>query len=108
MQMQLSLEKTADECFNLRHDSSLPFRCKLRPMAAVEEIDKQAGDKPGEEGRPCHDFKAHHEHDAEDDAEYRKQRPQRGAESAAAFRFAIAQDKHCDRDQHKREERTDV
>src|ERR1039457_5286422 len=108
MQMQLSLGKTADECFNLRHDSSLPFRRKLRPMAAVEEIDKQAGDKPGEEGGPCHDFKAHHENDAEDDAENRKQRPQRGAEAAAAFRLAIAQDEHSDGDQYEGEQRADV
>src|SRR5664280_997067 len=77
-------------------------------MAAVEEIDKQASDEPGEEGRPCHDFKAHHEHDAEDDAEYRKQRPQRGAESAAAFRFAIAQAEDSDGDQYESEQSADV
>ena len=57
---------------------------------------------------PGQHFQAHHQHDAENDAEDREHRAQRSAEAAPAFRLAIAQDEHRDRDQHKGEQCADI
>jgi hypothetical protein len=64
------------------------LRGELRPVAAVEEVDEQAGDEPGEEGHPGHDFQAHHQHDAEDDAEHRERAgpAERGSRDGAPAR----------------------
>src|ERR1035437_5760749 len=86
----------------------LPQPGELRPVAAVEEVDDQADDQPGEEANPCDDFKPHHEHDAKDDAQDREERAERSTEAAVALWLAITEDEHTDGNQDEGEEGADV
>ena len=92
----------------MSHPPPLPQPRELGAVAAIEEVDDQAGEEPCEEGHPGHDFEAHHQDDAEEDAEDGEERAQRGAEAAMALRLAIAQDEHGDGDENKGEEGADV
>src|SRR5215469_18127788 len=63
---------------------------KFAAMPAVEEVNHQPDGKPDEERDPGEDLKAHHQQDAEDNAQQREQRPKRRTEAAMPIRFAVA------------------
>jgi len=77
-------------------------------VTAVEEVDDEAGEEPGEECHPGQYFEPHHEDDTEDDAENREERAKGGSEAAMSLRFAIAQDEHGNGDEDEGEEGADV
>ena len=77
-------------------------------LAAVEEVDAQADDQPAEKAQPGDDRQAGHEQHAKEDAQNGYGNAARGAEATTPVRFAIAQDQHADRYQHKGKEGTDI
>src|ERR1700733_7816276 len=83
-------------------------RRELGAVAAIEEVDQQADEEPDEERGPCQDFEAHHEYDAEDDAEHGEDRTERGAKGAMAVGLAVAQDEHGDGDEYEGKQGADV
>ena len=90
------------------HTAAAPRHHELRTVAAVEEVDQEPGEEPGEEGHPGHDFETHHQYDAENNAEHGKDGTEGGAEGAVALRLAIAQDEDGDGDEDEGEEGADV
>src|SRR5580658_10391954 len=86
----------------------LSLERKLRPVAAIEEVDHQPDGQPDDEAPPSEDVQASHEQEAEDHAEYRNDRAEGNAESTFALRFAITQHHHADGNQDEGKQRTDV
>ena len=82
--------------FNLLH-----FFRKFAVMAAVERIDHQSNNQPGEEAQPGQNGQSGHQQNAKQHTQHRRGDATRSAESAMATGIAIAQDDHADRYQHK-------
>ena len=86
LQLVRGSRKPTHDAMRLRHGwgtqilqvQELALRGEFGAVAAVEEVDQQADDQPDEEGLPRQHFESHHQHDAEDDAEYREDRARAG------------------------------
>src|SRR5579863_9867148 len=81
---------------------------KLRPVAAVENVDDEADDEPDDKAEPGEDVQAGHEQEAEDHAERWNDRSERNSEPPLPLRIAIAQHDDADGNQDEGKQRADV